>query len=130
MTKNQKSVRILTGFGDDVSVGTPEEVYDKHGKAIVLLPVTNRSHKRLCPHCGSTHSNICDSGSEQWAWHIPQGRRTPCKVIYHRKRYFCKECRSSYMEDIPWIYGNSHMTMALYNCIRDDLSNYTTKKAL
>ena len=129
VTKNQKSIHVLTGLGGDVSIGTPEEVSSSKGRTIIQIPVTINHHIRRCPNCGSNKANICDSGENSWAWHIPQGRRNPCKVTYHKERYICKDCGTPYMEPIPWIRnnGSSHITLALSECIKDDLHNYTTK---
>ena len=128
MNKNQKLDHLLAGLGDFVTIGMPEEVTDGRGRKFIQIPVTNLFHIRQCPGCGSPRSNICDSGSTQWAWHVPQGKRMPCKVSYHRERYICTECGLTYMEDIPWVLGSTHITMPLYECIRDDLRQYCTKK--
>lgn len=130
MTQKQKSIHVLTGLGDDVFIGTPEEVTDGRGRTIVQLPVTNRTHTRICPDCGGTDIYICDSGRDCRAWHIPQGKRKPCRVVFHRERYVCRGCGRSFMEQIPWIHENSHMTAALYDCIKKDLHSYTTLKEI
>lgn len=74
--------------------------------------------------------SICDSGRDCRVWHIPQGKRKPCRVVFHRERYVCKGCGRSFMEQIPWIHENSHMTAALYDCIKKDLHSYTTLKEI
>ena len=130
MTQKQKSIHVLTGLGDDVFIGTPEEVTDSRGRTIVQIPVTNRTHTRICPDCGGTDVYICDSGRDCRAWHIPQGKRKPCRVVFHRERYVCRGCGRSFMEQIPWIHENSHMTAALYDCIKKDLHSYTTLKEI
>ena len=91
---------ILAGLGIDVHILGINEVMDKRGKKQIHISVENTSHTRKCPECGCTHCNIKDSGSNQWAYHVTQGERIPCKLFFHRERYICKNCNISFTEEL------------------------------
>ena len=131
MNKIQKYCHVLAGLGDDVTIdAVDEEFSDRHGKKIINISVTNNQHVRICSECGSPNCSIADSGHDSWVWHIPQGERTLCKVSFHRKRYRCRDCNATPMEPISWMFGNSHLSTPLYECIREDLCHYSTKKEI
>ena len=121
---------ILAGLGIDVHILGINEVTDKRGKKQIHISVENTSHTRKCPECGCTHCNIKDSGSNQWAYHVTQGERIPCKLFFHRKRYICKNCNISFTEEINWLVHGVHMTKILYDTILKDLCHYSTKKEI
>lgn len=121
---------ILAGLGIDVRILGINEVTNKHGKKQIHISVENTSHTRKCPACGCTHCNIKDSGSNQWAYHVTQGKRIPCKLLFHRERYICKNCGSSFPEVINWLTPGIHMTKVLYDAILKDLCHYSTKKEI
>ena len=77
--------------------------------------------QRLCPHCGSTDCVIKDSGVWQTVRHIPSNHRGTA-VTFHKRRLYCKECRSTFYENPYWVHPSLHMTQALYDSILLDLT--------
>ena len=76
--------------------------------------------QRLCPHCGSTDCVIKDSGTWQTVRHIPSNPRGTA-VAFHKRRLYCKECRSTFYENPYWVHPSLRMTQALYDSILLDL---------
>ena len=94
------------------------------------ITVDHQVHVHPCK-CGS--KDIISYGNihrPSWAWHVPQGKRRPCKIIYQRKRFMCNICGSTFQESIPWIYHDSHLTVPLAECIEVDLRTIMTKKGI
>lgn len=128
MSRNKKIINVLAGLSEEVTVLSVEEIPLKNGDIEVDITVDHKVHVHPCK-CGSTdiicHGNI---HRPSWAWHVPQGKRRPCKIIYQRKRFMCNICGSTFQERIPWIYRDSHLTVPLAECIEADLRTIMTKK--
>lgn len=77
--------------------------------------------QRLCPHCAAIDCVIKDSGSWQTVRHIPSHHRGTA-VSFHKRRLYCKTCRSTFYENPYWVHPSLHMTQALYDSILLDLT--------
>lgn len=79
-----------------------------------------KQKQRLCPHCGSVHCVIKDSGALQTVRHIPINNRGT-ELSFHKRRLLCKDCNTTFYETPYWIHPSLHMTWALYDSILLDL---------
>ena len=103
----------------------PQEAVIKHVQAfrdydLITLDLP-APRQRLCPHCGSIDCIIKDSGSWQTVRHIPSHHRGTA-VSFHKRRLFCKTCRTTFYENPYWVHPSLHMTQALYDSILLDLT--------
>lgn len=126
MNKNKKFLNLLAGLRGEVTVRDIREVRQKGGVTLIEIPVDHKIHSRPCDDCGSTYTkkhgllvfNAC---------HIPQGKRQPCKIICKKQRFLCKSCGNTFVEDVPWLYKDAHITVPLAECITRDLHSIMTK---
>ena len=77
--------------------------------------------QRLCPHCRSINCVIKDSGSWQTVRHISSHHRGTA-ISFHKRRLYCKTCRTTFYETPCWVHPSLHMTQALYDSILLDLT--------
>jgi transposase len=91
--------------------------YSDYDHLSILVP---NPKERLCPHCGSVDCIIKDSGTRQTVRHIAINNRGTV-LTFHKRRMFCKGCRSTYYENPYWTHSTLHMTWVLYDAILKDL---------
>ncbi len=129
MSRNKKLANILAGLGKDVTVVSVEEIPKNNGDTEIDITVTHKVRIGPCETCGS--NNVIKHGRKQKAsefLHIPQGNRKPCKILYRKQRLKCNECGAFFLEDIPWVYSDSKLTLPLAQCMEEDLGTLMTKK--
>ena len=126
MNKTKKIINSLAALSGEITVRAVKEVNQEDGCTCIEIEVDHVIHTRPCPHCGSKkHKKYGKKPSS--AWHIPQGKRIPTHIIYRKQRFLCKNCGSTYLEEITWIYEDGHLTSALAGCMITDLHSIMTK---
>ncbi len=127
MNKTKKLLNLLAGLGEDITIRDVSQVRIKSHRTRIDITINHKSHKRLCPHCGS--SSCRKHGKEpSWVFHIPQGERCSSRLLFSRQRFKCSVCGGTFFEDPDWIYRNSHLSAPLARCIEEDLHHFIPKK--
>ena len=126
MNKTKKIINSLAALSEEITVRDVKEVTQEDGCIRLDVYVDHIVHTRSCPHCGSKKCKK-QGKKPSYAWHIPQGKRRPTRIIYRRQRFLCKTCGSTYLEEITWIYEDGHLTSELAGCIITDLHSIMTK---
>jgi transposase len=93
------------------------------------IQVAYHEYERVCPNCGSSACIIKDSGKDYRVYHAPSGNR-PTHLCFHRRRFLCKDCHRSFMEQPAWLHPTLHLTQALYLNICLDLTDMLSVSAI
>ena len=110
-----KTCNYLTKLPQETTI-KKVETFRNYDLITLDVPVPKQ---RLCPHYGSNDCIIKDSGTYQTVRHIPYNHRGSA-VTFHKRRLFCKTCRTSFYETPYWIHS-LHMTQTLFDSILLDL---------
>lgn len=111
-----KTSNYLARLPQEASISSVENFQD-YDLIHIRLP---GAKQRLCPICGSTNCIIKDSGAWQTVRHLACGQKGTA-VSFHKRRFLCKDCRSTFFETPYWIHHSLHMTWALFDAILVDL---------
>ena len=129
MNKTRKLLRLLAGLGEEVTVRDVVEVHMDDGYTHIDITVDHKSHIRPCDKCGSERVIKHDRLS-YFAWHIPLGKRQPTRIILKKQRFKCSSCGATFIERLPWLYKDIHMTVPLADCITENLHSLMTKETI
>ncbi len=105
----QKHLSELSNLPSDVRI---TEIIS-HKNCIEYIAEYDTPEHRICPHCGSTDCRIKDSGYTQSLRHTPSHDQATI-VTFHKRRLYCKDCKTSFMENPEWIHPSLRMTLPLY----------------
>ena len=107
----------MTKKVNNLIYGLPEEVSFhravEHDSCTELFISVKEPKERVCPHCGSHACVIKDSGRKQTVRHTHVGHQAVI-LTFPRRRYYCKDCRSTFMQPISWLHPSLRMTHTLY----------------
>lgn len=103
-----KIVNSLAGLPAEVTV-KKLETHSSYQDLWVTFP----EEERICPHCGSCHCIIKDSGRDRTVYHTAARYRS-VHLHLHLKRYYCKECKRTFMQQPGWLHPTLHITQLLY----------------
>ena len=110
-----KTKNLLANLPDNLTIRKVNEHFD-YTELFLEYP-----EERICPNCGSVHCVIKDSGRI-------------CQVyphlVFHRRRFLCRDCRRSFMEQPFWLHPSLHITQALYLSICLDLTEMLSVSAI
>jgi len=122
---NHPKVNYLAALPGDMTITNIVKRENCDEFYITFKPPEHRS----CPHCGSNNCVIKDSGRVQTIRHVATAQRGAI-LSFHRRRLFCKDCRTSFFERPQWLHPSLHMTDALYFTICLDLTQMLSVTAI
>ena len=118
-----KTKNLLANLPDNLTIRKVNEHFD-YTELFLEYP-----EERICPNCGSVHCVIKDSGRICQVYHTPLNRHTT-HLVFHRRRFLCRDCRRSFMEQPFWLHPSLHITQALYLSICLDLTEMLSVSAI
>ena len=120
-----KTSNLIADINQDITID--KATLSSDGSIRHIHIITSRTTQK-CPHCDSYNNNIKDSGRKRSVWHVPQSRKA-CKLLFTQRRYICKDCHSTFMENLPWLHPGLNMTTALFeDALPDTMNNLLTTK--
>lgn len=115
---SKDSVLELFGLED-------KDVDSAHYKNIngnALLDVKLTPHYEPCPDCGALEPWIKDYRIKRIRHSVLADRK--CTLIYHARRYQCRECSHVYLEKNPFVFKKMRISAKTVMNVLEDLKDY------